>query len=173
MGYPAAGTATVAIDCSAVGGLVVGATGTAAILVDGVAAIVASLNSGGAATITIDGTAVLGAIATMAGDATITVDGGAEIMGLGYMTGSTLETEALTPSAIAAAVWNALLASHQGAGSAGKALSTASAGGVDLGALASAVVAALEATAIPVNVKQVNDTQLIGTGVTGDEWGPA
>ena len=173
MGYPVAGAATVTIDCSAIGGLIVGATGPAEILVDGVAAIVASLNSGGAATVAVDGDAVLGAIATMGGEGAIAVDGVAEIMGLGYMTGSTLETEALTPSAIAAAVWNALLASHQGAGSAGKALSTASAGGVDLGALASAVVAALEATAIPVNVKQVNDTQLIGTGVTGDEWGPA
>jgi hypothetical protein len=36
-------------------------------------------------------------------------------------------------------VWNSLLANHQGDGTAGKALSTAGAGGVDLNALAAAV----------------------------------
>lgn len=42
-------------------------------------------------------------------------------------------------NAIAAAVWDRLLANHQIVGSAGKALSTASSGGVDLNAMASAV----------------------------------
>jgi len=94
-------------------------------------------------------------------------------MGIGYMTGSTIETEALTPSAIAAAVWSALLANHQTDGSAGKALSTASTGGVDLNALAAAVVAALEATTIPVDVAKVNGATIDGTGTEGDPWGPA
>lgn len=173
LGYPATGTASITIDGSAIGGLIVGATGTATISVNGTAAIVATLNSTGSATVTIDGNADLGAIASLTGTATMTVDGSAEIMGIGYMTGSTIETEALTPAAIAAAVWNALLANHQATGSAGKALSTASTGGVDLSALAAAVVAALEATTIPVDVAKVNGATIGGTGTETDPWGPA
>ena len=40
-------------------------------------------------------------------------------------------------------------------------------------AIAAEVLAALQASAIPVNVKLVNDTPLSGSGVLGDEWGPA
>ncbi len=173
LGYPATGTATISIDANATGGLIVGATGTATISIDGTAAIVATLNSTGTATIGIDGHAALGAIASLTGTATISIDGSAEIMGLGYMTGTTIESGALTPEGIAAEVWKALAAQHNTPGTMGNKLNTASAGGVDLNALAAAIVAALEATAIPVNVKQVNDTPLSGSGVLGDEWGPA
>lgn len=173
LGYPAAGAATISIDGSAIGGLIVGATGTATIAIDGAAAIVATLNSSGTATITIDGSAALGAIASLTGAATLTVDGRAAIMALGYMTGTTIESGALTPAGIAAEVWKALAAQYNTPGTMGNKLNTASAGGVDLNALAAAVVAALEATAIPVNVKEVNDTPLSGSGVLGDEWGPA
>jgi len=173
LGYPASGSAVITIDASAVGGLIVGATGSATIAIDGQGAIVGTINGTGQATIALNAAAVLGAIASMTAQATLAIDGHAEIMGLGYMTGTTVESAELTPASIAAAVWNAMLASHQTAGSAGKALSTASTGGVDLNALAAAVVAALEATAIPVDVKQVNGTPLSGSGVTGDEWGPA
>lgn len=172
LGYPVAGTATISVDGSAIGGLIVGATGTATISIDGSAAIVATLNSTGQASITIDGSAALGAIASLTGTATITVDGSAEIMGLGYMTGSTLQTEELTPASVAAAVWNALLANHQADGSAGKALSTVSTGGVDLNALAAAVVDALQATTIPVDVAKVNGADIDGSGTESDPWGP-
>ncbi len=40
-------------------------------------------------------------------------------------------------------------------------------------ATAAAILAALQATAIPVNVKQINDTPVTGAGVDGDAWGPA
>lgn len=39
--------------------------------------------------------------------------------------------------------------------------------------IAAEVLATLQASAISVNVKQVNDTPLSGSGVLGDEWGPA
>lgn len=172
LGYPAAGSVTITLDAAAVGGIIVGATGTATIAIDGQAAIAGTINGTGQATITLDAAAVIGAIASLTGQATITVDGQSTIMGLGYMTGSTIETAELTPASIAAAVWNAMLASHQTAGSAGKALSTASTGGVDLNALAAAVVAALEATTIPVDVAKVNGSAIDGAGTEGDPWGP-
>lgn len=172
LGYPADGTATIVIDGSAVGGLIVGATGTATIAIDGTAAIVATLNSTGQTTITIDGAAAMGAIASLTGTATLTIDGSAEIMGLGYMTGSTLQTEELTPASIATAVWNALLANHQGDGSAGKALSTASTGGVDLNALAAAVLAAAEATPIHADLRKILGDPFGGDGTEANPWGP-
>lgn len=55
------------------------------------------------------------------------------------------------------------------------AFSTTSSGGTGPSAadIAAEVLALLQASAIPVNVKQVNDTPLAGTGVLGDEWRPA
>lgn len=38
--------------------------------------------------------------------------------------------------------------------------------------IAAAVLAALNATTIPVNIKQVNSTPIKGSGVVGDTWGP-
>ena len=98
----------------------------------------------------------------------------------------------LTPEGIRDKVWDALLANYQTTGSAGKALAAASSGGVDYNALAQAVwtyldraltenpgittaeiVTALQATVIPVNVKQVNGTAVGGSGTEGAPWGPA
>lgn len=170
LGYPATGTATLTIDGFATGGLIVGATGTATISIDGTAAIVATLNSTGTATISFDGSAALGAIASLTGAATLTIDGHAEIMALGYMTGTTIETGELTPASIAAAVWNELLANHQLTGSAGKALSTASTGGVDLVALAQAILDAAQASPIHADVQKMNGANVIGDGTAGDKW---
>lgn len=172
LGYPAAGMATIGIDASATGGLIVGATGTATISIDGTAAIVATLNSTGTATISIDGSAALGAIASLTGAGTMTIDGSAEIMAIGYMTGTTIEAGELTPAGIAAEVWKALAAQYNTPGTMGNRLNTASAGGVDLGALAAAVVAALQATTIPVNVAKVAGQTVAGSGTELDPWGP-
>lgn len=38
--------------------------------------------------------------------------------------------------------------------------------------IAGAVLAALNADTIPVNIKQINDVPIEGAGVTGNEWGP-
>ena len=42
----------------------------------------------------------------------------------------------------------------------------------DIARIVSAVLAALQATAIPVNIKQVNSIPIKGAGVTGNTWGP-
>ena len=38
--------------------------------------------------------------------------------------------------------------------------------------IAGAVLAALNADTIPVNIKQINDVPIEGAGVSGNEWGP-
>ena len=38
--------------------------------------------------------------------------------------------------------------------------------------IAAALLAALNATTIPVNIKQVNSVPIKGSGVVGDTWGP-
>lgn len=43
----------------------------------------------------------------------------------------------------------------------------------DSAAIAAATVAALNATAIPVNIVKVNSLTVDGTGTNGDPWGPA
>lgn len=43
-------------------------------------------------------------------------------------------------------------------------------GGASPSAIAAAVLAALEAARIPVNVKEVNDTDVVGDGSEGDPW---
>lgn len=42
-----------------------------------------------------------------------------------------------------------------------------------MNAMVDAIVAALQTAVIPVDVKAINGAALSGTGVTGDEWGPA
>lgn len=52
-------------------------------------------------------------------------------------------------------------------------ISTSGGSGPSAAAIAAEVLAVLQASVIPANVKQVNDTPLSGSGVLGDEWGPA
>ena len=51
-------------------------------------------------------------------------------------------------------------------------ISTSGSTGPRAADIAAEVLAALQATTLPVNVKQVNDTPLVGAGVPGNEWGP-
>ena len=52
-------------------------------------------------------------------------------------------------------------------------ISTSGGSGPSAAAIAAEVLAVLQATAIPVDVKAVNGAALTGSGVAGDEWGPA
>jgi len=45
--------------------------------------------------------------------------------------------------------------------------------GPTAGEIAAAVLAALNATTVPVDVRKVNGATITGTGVAGDTWGPA
>ena len=189
LGLPTTGSSSITITGTCAGGLIVGATGTATISIDGTAAIVATLNATGEVTITINGNAAMGAEASITGTGTITLDGHADAMALGYMTGTT-EEAGLTPAGIANAVWNSLLINYAADGTAGKALSTASSGGVDPSilaaadwnyatrsmpaaerdAFAAAMLAAAQVTPIHSNVQSINDAEVIGDGTEGDDW---
>ena len=130
------------------------------------------------------------------GRADISMSGTLQRYAIGHMEGAALPYTELSPASLASAVWDAALLDHQEDGSAGKALGTASSGGVDLQLLAAAVwdyatrtltggsqpmsadiadeiMARLAATAIPVDVRKINNVTVEGTGVAGDEWGPA
>ena len=47
---------------------------------------------------------------------------------------------------------------------------TGGGGGASAGDIAAAVVAALNATTIPVDAQKMNGADIIGTGTTGDAW---
>lgn len=49
----------------------------------------------------------------------------------------------------------------------------AAAAGADPAAISTAVVTDLHATTIPVNIKKVNDADVVGSGTELDPWGPA
>jgi len=119
--------------------------------------------------------------------------GATDLRGLLSMEGEWTPFTELSPEGLANAVWSSLVSQYQDDGTMGKALSTASSGGVDLGALAAAVwtyatrnmpaaerdaaaaavIAAAQSTPIHANIKEVNDTTIDGAGTAGDPWGPA
>lgn len=106
------------------------------------------------------------------GTTSFVISGGLVPYAIGSMVGTTDVTTELTTDGIVDALWNAIAANYNAAGTMGNKLNTASSGGVDMNALAAAVVAALEATAIPVDVQKVNGATIDGTGTDGDPWGP-
>ncbi len=122
--------------------------------------------------------------------------GATDLRGLLSMAGEWTPFTELSPEGLANAVWSALAAQYNEAGTMGNKLNTASSGGVDLNALAEAVweyvdrtltsggtaptaeevadaiLAAAQATPIHSNVKEVNDLTVDGTGTESDPWGP-
>ena len=90
----------------------------------------------------------------------------------------------LSPENLARAVWDALATQFNKTGTMGSKLSTASSGGVDMGAMVDALLAALNATTIPTDVRKVNGDTIIGHGIPptydntgtmtnpGDPWRP-
>jgi hypothetical protein len=52
-------------------------------------------------------------------------------------------------------------------------ISTSGSTGPTAAEIAAEVLAALQSSVIPVDVKAINGAELSGSGVTGDEWGPA
>lgn len=102
--------------------------------------------------------------------ATFTVSGSLTPYAIGHMVGSTMDNSVLTADSITAAVWNAILADFTANGTAGKALASAGSGGVDLEALAQAILAAAQVTPIHANAKLINDAVVIGDGLAGNDW---
>lgn len=104
------------------------------------------------------------------GSASFAITGTLTPYAIGSMSGSTVDTGILTNDSISAAVWTAIGSQYLDSLTMGGKLNTASSGGVDLESLAQAVLAALNATTIPVNVEKMNNAEVIGTGTAGDGW---
>jgi hypothetical protein len=129
IGSAISGSASMLIDGSAVGNLVVSAIGVATMTIDASGSISGVANGSGSASMTIDAAATPGAIGYLSGDAPISVSGYADCYGIGYCTGTTAEVVALSPEALAAAVWGSDAATFNAAGTMGSKLNAASSAG--------------------------------------------
>jgi hypothetical protein len=197
-GFPISGTAGLTIETNTPEGqLIVSGTGTATVVINTNAPLLtASVGGTGSAEFSITtNIPVLGAKASGSGAATISIstnvpvifplndasplrEGSATITltgtltpyAIGQMNGTTDVTTELTAESISASVWNAILADFNENGTAGKALASAGSGGVDLEALAAAILAAAQVTPIHADVQKMNGATVYGTGVEADKW---
>lgn len=173
LGFP--GTVIVTVNGTALGQLVSQGNGSATVSITASGAVTATLSSPGSATITVTGTLTPGATGWVVAQADVTVDGSLEPYAAGRMVGTTAES-GLTVAGITNSVWNAVLSQYAADGTAGKALATASSGGVDLDLMAAAVWDYVNrglTQEVDANVAKVNGVSVTGTGASGDEWGPA
>jgi len=193
MGKPGSASCNFAISGAAIGGLIAGGVASCTITVSGSASIAGRAAGSALCTIGFTGSAIASATAWGVANGAFSVSGSAVGYGLGYMTASTVDNSVLTPASIAASVWSAVAADHITAGSMGNKLNSAASGGVDYSALgaavwasvsrtltagaapdttaiANAVLAALNATTIPVDTKKMNGATLLGDGTSGNKW---
>lgn len=172
MGLPGAASASISLDASAIGGLFAGGVAHATMTVSASGAI-AGLAAGSAnGSISINASAITGASAWGVAACTMNLSASAQGYGLGHMQASTVDNSVLSPNTITAAVWSALDANFNAPGTMGYKLNMASAGGVDINALAAAVLATLQANTIPANVVQIKGQAINGAGSEADPWGP-
>ncbi len=144
-GYGIDGTASLSLTALGIGGLIAGGVGTASITLSGGGSVTATISSTGTAIFTLSGAANIGAKGWISGEAPISVSGTMIPYAKGHMTGTTADL-GLTVAGITNAVWTSPLATYQGDGTAGKALSAASSGGVDYQALGAAVWSSVSRT---------------------------
>jgi hypothetical protein len=78
----------------------------------------------------------------------------------------------LSPQSLAAAVWSALAAQFNDAGTMGQKLNAAASGNIDYATLAAAVIAAMNATPPDVNIAKINGLGVDGAGTEANPWGP-
>lgn len=128
-GLPGSGTTTITFSTTGTGGLIVSGSGSASITFSSTAALLSVASASGSATITFTPSANIGAEAGLSGASTITLSGTAASYAIGYLSGlSTSETE-FSAAALADAVWNALTADYNTAGTMGAAMSAAGGAG--------------------------------------------
>lgn len=142
-GGPMEGSAPVA-SVAGNGGLalVVSLDGTAAVVTLSGDGVVLSLTIGmdGTGSMAITGSGGLSMIVPFEGSGSVAaLTGTSDLRGLLSMEGEWTPFTALSPEGLAAAVWGAVAATNDDAGTMGEKLNLASAGGVDYGALAGAV----------------------------------
>lgn len=161
LGLPGAGSSALSISVAdADGQLIVSASGSTSITFATSAPVLsASLAASGSAAIAFTVTASIGALAGMTGSSTVTFGGSLQSYAVGFLAGSTEDTSVLSTATIAQAVWAALSAENNDAGTMGAKLNAAASGGVDLNALAEAVwdYATRQLSTAPPTASQVAD----------------
>lgn len=198
LGMPGFGSASFSVTTNVPNGeLIVSGSGSASFIVSANDSLLAaSINGNGSITFVVATNApILGAEASLVGETTITISTNTPGMlpidttsplrtasaafafsgelvryAVGNMAGTTDVSDVVTNASLARAVWDSVLAEFTNNGSAGKALSTASAGGVDLEAMAAAILTAAQADPIHANVQKMNDVDVVGNGTAGNKW---
>lgn len=128
-GLPASGSTSITFSLTGTGGLIVSGSGSATITFVPTATIISVAAGSGSATITLTPTGTPGAVAYMSGSSSVTFSPTAISYAVGYLSGlSTSETE-FSPAALARAVWEALAADFNTAGTMGEKLNSASSAG--------------------------------------------
>ena len=157
-------SASFAFAASATGGLIATSDGAASFTIAGSGALLGILSGAGSAALAIAAnTPTLGALASLTGTAGLSIGAIASILPADdtpparTASASFAFGGSLTPYAIGSMTGSTL---------AGAAELTAD-------AVATATVAALQATAIPVDLVKVNGIDVAGAGTSGDPWGPA
>ena len=121
------GTTAIIIDGSALGTMTLGADGLAAITVTATGAILGHVPAAGAAAIQIGAILNATALGWLAGNGPITIDATLQPYAIGWLEGTTAEA-GLTPVGIANAVWSAIAASFNDAGTMGEKMNSAGGG---------------------------------------------
>lgn len=129
LGLPASGSAEIAFTTTATGGLIVSGSGSASITFDAQGTILSVAAGSGSAIVTLSGSALIGALAGISGQSTVTLTPTAVIAAIGYLSGLSTNEAEFSPDALARAVWEALAADFNTAGSMGAKLNSASAAG--------------------------------------------
>lgn len=172
LGLPGNASANFSINATSVGGLIAGGIANCTITISAYASIAGRAAGSAVGGLSINAAAVPGATAWGVANANMAINGTAIAYGRGSMQASTVDNTTVTAASITQSVWSALSADYLVAGSMGSKLNSAASGGVDYSALAAAVLAALQATTIPVDMRKVRGQTINGTGVENDPWGP-
>jgi len=166
MGLPGAASATITLDASAIGGLFAGGVASCTITFTASGSIAGLAAGSAAATIGVSASAVPGATAWGVANGAFSVSGTAVAYGLAYGSASTVDNSVMTPASITAAVWSAVAADSNVAGSMGAKLNSAASGGVDYDSMATATAIAIRAN-LAAELARI-DTTISSRATVGD-----
>lgn len=165
LGLPGTGSASLTISFAPVtGSLIASGNGSASFSIDVLPALLtASISGVGSTSFSITtNTPLMGAEASGNGSASISFAGTLLPYAIGSMSGSTVDSSVLTVGAISASVWEYV----------NRTLTSGGSGGPTAAEIAADLIAALQATTIPVNMTQVRGQAISGSGSESDPWGP-
>lgn len=128
-GLPVSGSTTITFDVTGTGGLIVSGSGTATITFTPTGTIISVAAASGSSTITFSPTATIGAEANLSGSSTVTITPTMTSYAIGYLSGTASNETEFSPENLARAVWEALAASYNTAGTMGEKMNSAASAG--------------------------------------------